>query len=347
MRPCRSTYVQEASPVLERREMYLEPIADSYAVAAQSAEISVLTYNVEGLPWPIALGRGRALRAIGRELGEMRREGRQPDVVLIQEGFRSEIEVLVRESGYAYWAQGPSRSQRPGHAGLNSGLQKFASAGLHVLSDIPIAEVKTTSFANCAGYDCFANKGAMLVRLAPQGLPTTIDVVNTHLNARKRSKAPKAVARAAHNAQMRELNSFVVGAHDPDAPLLVGGDFNVKKAPERYYYDALERPYTVVSEYCLISSCPGQVTKTSTAEPWLASQDLQAFRDGAVQVRPVRVEAMFDDGPRGERLSDHDGYLVRYRLSWTPATTLAVHPRPDLTVKPQLGKLGFKVAWKR
>ena len=68
---------------MERRVMYLEsvdPIAAYSAPAAEmgpsstavraalqpgraepptaTAEISVLTYNVRGLPWPIALGRG-------------------------------------------------------------------------------------------------------------------------------------------------------------------------------------------------------------------------------------------------------------------------------------------------
>lgn len=318
--------------------MYLEPIAldtaHTPAAVVETAEISVLTYNIRGLPWPVALGRGQAIRQIGRELALMRREGRQPDVVLIQEGFRSEVAELVRESGYRFWAQGPGRSETPG---------KLTSAGLHVLSDQPIVDVRSIAYSRCAGWDCLANKGAMLVRLAPDGLPMPIDVVNTHMNSRRAAKAPPAETLAAHNAQTRQLAGFIRNNRTPDAPMLVGGDFNVKTAPERYYFDALERPYTVVSEFCAQpgSGC-GDGAPDAAAEPWLTSQDLQAFGDGAVRVRPLKTEVVFG----GRKLSDHDGYLVRYRLSWTAATRAAFRPNPATEVKPQLGRWGVKVSWR-
>jgi endonuclease/exonuclease/phosphatase family metal-dependent hydrolase len=365
--------------------MYLEPVAPASAFTAPAAdvgstvpavaaiarptlpeppgaatEISVLTYNVRGLPWPIALGRGRALKEIGRELAALRREGRQPDVVLIQEGFRGEIADLVRESGYRYWAQGPSRSERAaGEAPeaargrdlhIGEGLGKFVGAGLHVLSDAPIVDVKSAAYRSCAGYDCLANKGAMLVRLAPKGAPMTVDIVNTHMNSRRASKAPAARALSAHNDQTRELIDFINAYHEAGAPMLVGGDFNVKNAPQRYYYEALDRPFTVVSEFCTEtgSGC-GPGAPDAAAEPWLRSQDLQGFGDGAVRVQPVKVETLFTAPDPKARLSDHDGYLVRYRLSWNATTLATYHPRPDMVVKPQAtkGRFGVKVAWKR
>src|SRR5258705_3245092 len=83
------------------------------AVRTASAEVSVLTYNIRGLPWPFATGRATALKKIGRELAVLRAEGRQPDIVLIQEGFRGEVADLVKASGYRYWVQGPTRWERP------------------------------------------------------------------------------------------------------------------------------------------------------------------------------------------------------------------------------------------
>ena len=82
------------------------------ADAPRPVTFSVMTYNVEGLPWPVRKGRGQALKAIGGELAAMRAAGRQPDVVLIQEGFRSEIWDLIDESGYPYVARGPNKGQR-------------------------------------------------------------------------------------------------------------------------------------------------------------------------------------------------------------------------------------------
>ena len=320
---------------------------------ALNTEISVLTYNVRGLPWPLANGRAKALKAIGVHLAAMRRDGRQPDVVLIQEGFRREVGDLVNASGYRYWARGPSRSQRASGAkpergeryakvrypSSGEGWGRFTGAGLHVLSDAPITDVKEMPYRYCAGFDCLANKGVMLARLAFPGAPHEIDIVNTHLNSRRAAKVPIARSLRAHNLQIEELMTFINAHRKSDRPLLVGGDFNVRNAPDRYDHRSAERPYQVVSEFCSRSAspCEGQAVDGPAARPWLRSQDLQAFASAAsVTVRPVRIETVFDDSKSGPRLSDHDGYLVRYRLSWDPTIVAAASRRPPIQLQPQL-----------
>lgn len=334
--------------------MYLDDIAQTYAYSAPAAEVaseassirvtrqtpeaseagelSVLTYNVRGLPWPLALNRAKALREIGRELAAMRQAGRQPDLVLIQEGFREEVADLVRESGYAYWARGPGRP-----------LAKLTNGGLHILSDAPILDVRRAAFGACAGFDCLANKGAMMVRVQPVWSPTPIDVVNTHMNARKASGAPRSQTLPAHHGQTRELTAFVTTHRDTDHPLLVGGDFNIRNSQARYDYQADTRPFAVVEEFCSRSgSGCGAGAPDTTTKPWLRTQDLQGFRDGVVRVQPVASRFLFDQGE--QRLSDHEAYLVRYRLSWKTETLAAVYqPDPSLQVKPH--KLGFRVSW--
>ncbi|WP_374467873.1 endonuclease/exonuclease/phosphatase family protein [Phenylobacterium sp.] len=332
------------------------PLPVARVDAPHSAEISVLTYNVKGLPWPVAKGRARALREIGEELAAMRRERRQPDVVLLQEGFRGEIAELVGASGYAYWAKGPDRAAQPAAGGARrrlaslryalsgEGWGKLTGGGLHVLSDLPILEVKAAAYSACAGFDCLANKGVMLVSVALNDAPVEIDVVNTHLNSRRAAKAPVERTLAAHNRQMEELLAFVADNAGAGRPLLVGGDFNVRNAPERYYHKASARPFRVVSEYCRTTD-PACAPPGEEAEPWLRSQDLQAFASPSdVQVRPIRVETAFD-GARSPRLSDHDGYLVRYQLTWSPAERAQPQPARGLTVKPQFRNLGARVSW--
>lgn len=312
------------------------PIVADRPSEARSTEISVLTYNVRGLPWPIAKGRAKALKKIGAELAAMRREGRQPDVVLIQEGFRGEVADLVKASGYRHWAQGPTRQERASgtapedgrgyrrvrYLRSGEGWGKFTSAGLHVLSDAPIVEVRNTPYRFCAGFDCLANKGAMLVRLDLPELPGEIDVINTHLNSKRASKVPLSRSLRAHNLQTQELIAFINDHRNADTPLLIGGDFNVRNAAARYDHQAAKRPYLVVSEFCNdpASSCEGQ--EPEGEQPWLRSQDLQAFMGaGEVDVRPVQVATMFGPDERRRRLSDHDGYLVRYRFSWNEMTS--------------------------
>lgn len=334
-------------------------VAAPMPVETASTELSVLTYNVKGLPWPIATGRAKALREIGQELAQMRREGRQPDVVLIQEGFRGEVADLVAASGYRYWAEGPTRKDRAEpqdgrgfhkvrYRFSGEGWGKFVSAGLHVLSDAPITDVRSAPYRYCAGLDCLANKGVMLARLALPGAPSEIDVVNTHLNSKGAAKVPIARSLKAHNLQTEELISFINAHRTADAPMLVGGDFNVRNAPDRYDHQAAERPFTVVSEFCsqVTAACDGQ--KPGAKTPWLRSQDLQAFESTrAVDLRPIRVETAFAGPNPKARLSDHDGYLVRYRLSWTPTPTAQPAPRDLVEVKPTFGTWGVKVAWKR
>ena len=317
----------------------VEPI--SAGPERHERELTVLTYNVKGLPWPIASGRRRALREIGRELGEMRRAGKAPDIVLIQEGFE-DIGELVALSGYAYWAPGPQKTDRPSAfrlAGLafsrarylaaGEGWGKFTGAGLHVLSDFPVMEVESAPFFYCAGLDCLANKGVMLAQVEIPGLPQPLEVVNTHMNSRSAAQVPWGRSQKAHNLQSEELLRFVDRPHTKGAPLIVGGDFNVKNAPGRYYYKAEARPFVVVSQYCKAQpeDCRSE-RPLDAAEPWLASQDLQAFGpDGAVKVRPLALSKLFAGGESGSSLSDHEGILVRYRLSWEPGRQMVADLR--------------------
>jgi endonuclease/exonuclease/phosphatase family metal-dependent hydrolase len=342
-------------PVLQAAEALPAPAAQT-----ASAEISVLTYNVKGLPWPFARGRASALREIGRELAELRAEGRQPDIVLIQEGFRGEVADLVKESGYRYWARGPTRSDRvragdPPADGrhfrsrrdfrVGEGWGKFANAGLHVLSDAPITDVADVAYRYCAGFDCLANKGAMLARIALPQVPGEIDVVNTHLNSKRASRASLKRSLLAHNLQVEELLTFINSHRAAGAPLLVGGDFNVKGSAARYDHLADARPYKVVSEFCSspASACEGQPVQHEV-EPWLRSQDLQGFEAApTVDVRPVRVETIFARDASGAGLSDHDGYLVRYRLTWNPTPAPATPPTDE---RPLFRKgIGMKASW--
>ena len=135
------------------------------------------------------------------------------------------------------------------------------------------------------------------------------------------------------------------GRLHPDGDPVLGTPLN----PDRYDYRSAERPYQVVSEFCdrAADPCEGQAPAHPGVPPWLRSQDLQAFAGaGPVTVRPIRIETLFAASKSGRRLSDHDGYLVRYRLSWDPA--VAVSPRPPVEVRPQLRSgLGVKVTWRR
>ena len=58
---------------------------------------------------------------------------------------------------------------------------------------------------------------------------------------------------------------------------------------------------------------------------------------------PVRAETVFD--APGAAFSDHPGYLVKYRLTWSAETLATYRPNPSTVIKAH--KLGVKVSWTR
>lgn len=295
-------------------------------------ELSVMTYNVEGLPWPIRSWRGMRLRAIGRELAALRELGLEPDVVLLQEGFRDEMPQLIRISGYPHVARGPLKDQRDAaktrpdrkrfqrvrYFDKGEGWGKWGSSGLWVLSNHPINGVKSHAYSYCAGLDCLANKGVMLVSLTVPGLPTPVEIANTHLNSKGSSGVPHSRHRMAHHLQADELKAFMDQDRAPGSPLIVGGDFNVRRAPDRYDYVMARYPFEVVSQTCrqMPQNCDVRISGDGDA-PWLDTQDLIGFKHSdQVTIRPIRVEARFDGSDTaGPAFSDHDAYQVTFRLT--------------------------------
>jgi endonuclease/exonuclease/phosphatase family metal-dependent hydrolase len=305
--------------------------AADVATPPKSVTFSVMTYNVEGLPWPVRSGRGTALKQIGHELAAMRAKGQAPDVVLIQEGFRDEVWDLIDESGYPFVARGPRKGQRdPNYFAKGErpdfrrvkyrrkgeGLGKWGSSGLWVLSDHPIEWVKSHAYRYCAGLDCLANKGVVLAAIQVPGLPVPVEIADTHLNSKGASGVPRSRATAAHHLQADELKRFMQADRTPGAPLIVGGDFNVMHSAERFDHVMSDYPFEVVSRWCheRPKACDTQISYDGDA-PWLDTQDLIGFLNGdAVEVTPVAVEATFD-GAGEPVLSDHDGYKVTFRLT--------------------------------
>ncbi|MFN3609683.1 MAG: endonuclease/exonuclease/phosphatase family protein [Hyphomonas sp.] len=303
--------------------------------SVHTTQLSVLIYNVEGLPWPARRNRGPSLDKIGEELARMRQAGTAPDVVLVQEAFTPRAARIGAAAAYPNRVRGPSRSDVPEtglvdqahidarrfRKGERSG--KLLGSGLYVFSDLPVIGVYRRGFSRhaCAGLDCLSAKGAMLVRIALPGVPTPVDLMTVHMNAQGSARVREARTLAAHRYQTLESAHFLLETRDPANPLILGGDFNMRRSPDRLDHFDQHKPYMIVHRWCTdpANACDVRMSWDGD-EPWLDTQDLQAFDDGeVVSLRPERVEAVFDGPETGGRLSDHDGYLVTYTLSWPAA----------------------------
>ena len=305
-------------------------------------DISVLTYNVKGLPWPLRMDLAEpdpdmAMVRIGAHLAFLRARGLVPDVVLIQEGFSPAAVLIGEVGGYAFAAVGPSRidaEQRPvtaDDATLAAGADwtrgegggPILDSGLHAFSNYPIKVVARSAFGRnaCAGYDCLAAKGVLAFAVDVPGVPDPVTFITLHMNANGASGAPEPRALAAHRLQIDRF-ARVLENLDPLTPLIFGGDLNVKTTLSRQQY-ADQRlglaGLTAVHIRCAsaAAACDARYP-AANARHWLEPREVQGYRNGRrVHVRPLASAEMFADPESGGRLSDHIGYLARYRLSWS------------------------------
>ncbi len=305
------------------------PIYLGAAAPAVPADISVMTYNVKGMPWPLASGRPAALRRIGQRLARMRAMHRQPSVVVLQEAFTPEAKAIAALSGYRFVVTGAYTRGAPADADrasrnrfLGETQPAFADSGLIVLSDLPVQSVARAAFpaAACAGWDCLAAKGVALVTLDLPGKgPLTVATV--HLNSQGASGAAKPRTTRAYARQVRFLAEFLGAERGRGAPLILAGDFNRGDRPARIASlgAALARvaggaaPDDALGALLPIS--PRLNRLADAREIHARGRDLQyAFAGENVRPVPVEAEVPFGTETDGTALSDHMGYTVRYRL---------------------------------
>ena len=309
------------------------------AVPVRQAEytapvLSVMTYNVEGLPWPVAFGRTSALEKIGRHLARLRKQGVQPHIVLLQEAFVSEAKALGTIGGYPYVALGPQpadaspsptasldrqfRANATWRKGEGDG--KWLDSGLVILSDFPIVETARMAFPEdaCAGFDCLSAKGALLARIKVPGMRKPVVLVDTHLNSRHASGVSVARADTAYAWQAEALQNFVSMKVDPQSDVILAGDFNIGHDPKRLAAARKNGGFLPGAReaIALMSRPAGVQSDADLAEIQRHAKDKEYFRPGAgSKLELVDVEVPFGIAAGGLGLSDHIGFVAKYALN--------------------------------
>ena len=343
------------SPPLPLEGDWTRPkISTDSASGMASMEISVLDYNVAGLPFPIGCGkssrltdeagkripiacnRSKGVGAIGDALADLRVRGIEPDIVLLQEAFIPAVAEISGRAGYPNWIAGPGPNDTGPRVSERASESFIANrsfwkgekwgkrqpSGLLIASNFQIVEQFNFPFYEweCAGFDCLANKGVVMARIRIPGLPDLLEVVTTHYNAKKASGVPLERAHAAHKLQVDATVEFIRQTSDYELPMIWGGDLNMRRSEDRisYFIEKSGEELNEVSSYCLQhpDRCRMRV-RTESDKPWFETQDLQGWGSGKrVTVEPISVEEIFDLPVDGKMLSDHSGFLVVYRLSW-------------------------------
>jgi endonuclease/exonuclease/phosphatase family metal-dependent hydrolase len=306
-------------------------------IAPADGRLTVMTYKIKGLPWPVASGRAEAIAAIGTRLAALRRDGRQPHILLLQEAFTQDATSIAARAGYAHAAYGPAATEASAASGGASdrrhvaqarwdrgeGVGKQLGSGLIILSDYPIVRIDRMDYPDfaCAGFDCLANKGVLIAHLRVPGFARPVAVVNTHLNARK--AAGVAVARSNHAfaRQVALMAGFVRAQVSERQAVVVGGDMNIGGDPERagaffggFAQARLDFVQPKLGGARLAMgqpSCAGAdrmelARSTERAKDWL-------FARGADRAPLAVAGASVPFGmAAGAALSDHAGYMIDY-----------------------------------
>lgn len=315
----------------------------SIPASAAPVSVSVMTYNVHGLPWPLARGRDEAFERIEQRLTGLREKGSQPHIVVLQEAFTDAAKAIGSRSGYRYVVNGPSRDlagpriatdrDRQFHdAGsfLHGETQgKLLDSGLQILSDYPILSVRRIAFPAfaCAGFDCLANKGVMLVTIAVPGSPLPIQVATTHMNSKRASGVSTTRSYYAYKRQADAIVKFLSIYRNPHLPIIFAGDFNASSDQRKAYLTAFGTSslsagggrVSSALHNCLRATQPCGTNVPSIAQYiQRRSRDWQFYAAGLHgAIEAVKVEVPFGREKSGSMLSDHAGYDIVYRLTQT------------------------------
>ena len=154
---------------------------------------------------------------------------------MFQEMFSGPAKEAVAATGCPAIVSGPRRSTAsqptrlaplPGKARLKRGELgvRFMGSGLAIASRYPIIDSDLLAYSkrSCAGFDCLANKGILLARISIPGVPVPVDLYDTHLNARRASRAPAERNLAAHDRQTAEAADFMARTSSARHPVILG-----------------------------------------------------------------------------------------------------------------------------
>jgi endonuclease/exonuclease/phosphatase (EEP) superfamily protein YafD len=315
----------------------------SAATAApnQNVSLSVMTYNVHGLPWPFARNRTAAFDRIETRLSALRHENAQPHIIVLQEAFTERAKLLATRSGYRYIASGPSKdminTKQPAKedarfvdaASFFKGetMGKSLDSGLQIASDYPILSVKRGAFPSfaCAGYDCLANKGVLLVTVAIPGSDTPVTIATTHMNSKRASGVSQTRSLYAYQLQVAAIDAFLSENSDPNLPIIFAGDFNASSTARRsYLLDEGTPKWSAFPVRSALQNCMAAALLQGRKVDSLADYVVERGRDWQFyaaglgsEISATRFDIPFGRERDGTMLSDHVGYGILYELQRT------------------------------
>jgi endonuclease/exonuclease/phosphatase family metal-dependent hydrolase len=185
----------------------------------KTAPFSLMTQNMALLVFPGEyLGTNRE-GAVDEIISRIK--AKSPDIVGLCEVFADDERETIRtkvKQIYPHFREGPDEDD------LDS------DGGLLLLSKHPILQHHQIIYRDCAGADCFANKGVIHIRVHPPSSPTPFDIFFSHTQNIEEDGGKDALY-----AQLTRMNKMIQDHADPNIPTLIMGDLNIPgEVPEHY-----------------------------------------------------------------------------------------------------------------
>lgn len=287
--------------ILNKRRLISILYPKTYTIEEKTeGRISVLTYNVAGLPERISSAKTKRYDSM-LKIGELINDY---DIVNVQEDFNYNIQLYTNNLH-------PYKSAHRGKAVWGDGLNTF--------SKFPILEFRRVAWKKCNGSDCLTPKGFSLARIC-LAKDVIVDVYNVHATSGNSVSAAKARQR-----NLLQLAEYIF-THSEGSPLIVMGDFNahyqfnldnmfefIKETnlQDSWVYTILQNKYPIVQNNFTIISDLDCTDNTETIDKIL-------FRNSnSIVFKPLtyKLEIERFKTVKGDHLSDHLAVMVNFQ--WT------------------------------
>lgn len=229
-------------------------LTESTEKTLEEQPFRILSWNIYMLPRMILRVREAPIRR-ARAMGDVLAEEKY-DVLVLQEAFDRRVRRIMRRKlrdiyPYEY---GPA----------NLCFFSFnTNSGIWILSRHPMRYIDEIQYEKAKGWDAWSRKGALMVEVDFNGQP--VHIIGTHLQSGGRGRSGDTI-RYSQNRQIREelLDLYA----KPEIPILICGDFNVRKRDTLWYekmlevLDAEDGPFLSDQQYT--SDHPKNQLKTGT-----------------------------------------------------------------------------------
>jgi endonuclease/exonuclease/phosphatase family metal-dependent hydrolase len=266
-------------------------------VTQQEDSLKILSWNIYMLPW-VAVRPGKRDRSheIVNQL-----QSSDFDIIVFQEAFLPASRRIISkglEKQYPY-AYGPANN--------NLGSLK-ANSGIWVLSNKPLHVLGTVQFNDCAGIDCYARKGAMLLEGEVNG--KKFQILGTHLQSEDQSTI--------REKQMDQIYMQLLSPHHKEnVPQMICGDLNTEDHMKEHYCAMLECLDAENGEFDGVEKCSYDGVNNEIAQSYGAKKkftlDYILFRANGAKVKTVkRTISVMKKGKK--HLSDHYGVICEMKF---------------------------------